>query len=442
MRTLNSSDSPSSKHESNQHIGLVLKILMWCVLIALPIMSTGCTTNSNNRSQVSTKINMSSLLAEQGADIIGEVNDAGRQIYVYFIKDSLFKWEEDSTPVRLYNDLSNVSVVDLQFDFDESGANLKKNKKNLKDVVRDGGFGEETAGDVIFKTQPVKDVFSMYGNWLFIGGDYMANVLNPYEVLDISSYEIEDLRDYTHKPMTQNGDFTGDVWTGKFSLTGLGLSLILYGEKQQLPGFNNYPANCTMEEWQYTGIPYSEDNYKYDTHFWGTAPIKNSNSVFNINIESIEWRHNTIAVSDVTPLGMNKYYKERDEEIQINIPLIREQERQNEISRILAQSVYLQDVIDAYNSNPTLASKNYPVGKRMIIQVNVPNILPLPSYSSDYRYRMGNNHWYIYTNEEIFVDFEYPKFFVMEVVFRGRSWEDNWHWVYYFSDAKYLLNKN
>lgn len=419
-----------------------------------------------------------------GGKIMGyhETND--KLLMVYSQENTLYHWDVDSLPQKLYEHPEQLFVIQYNLDFTPKGLEVKTTKRTITDIP-DGTAYDYEIEDIIpskatdvFKIVSFENRYRVMGPWIFIGGDYVANIHRPNELLDISYLglsdkiksntfntigEISDLnieipeksyrrRDY---PFVHTKSNDSDVWTGEIdkkedTFSGENdLQLTLYGENHQLPGFQSFQSEYSDWDWATPRMKGSEDPYRDDYHFYALINLSgyNTTTLETPVIGEFHWRNEKISPSVATSKGLQKYYAKR----KADLPELIEEERikaeQENITRIKNQAVSFWDLAEAYEGNTNYGINKYPKGRKYILYVDFDQILR--SNEPRYNYRLVCSRilkdGYFYTNDEFFINQKFPSTGYVECYFDSYSKDyvmfsdEVAKYKFYFTDVKPLL---
>ncbi|MDE5820949.1 MAG: H-NS histone family protein [Paramuribaculum sp.] len=362
------------------------------------------------------------VIATRGGNIIGEATrwDASNEPetrIVYTLGDTLFCWNPRSEePNKLFNNLDQLLVYEFSIDFLKSGAVVKHSVSPIR-KVNAPSYDEESGSDIIvnatdiFKSDNVTNLYHMAGEWIFIGGDFVVNVYEPNKLIDIANFDIDQVEQRFNTKLTQTRWVSSDAWTGyiECDLANDALSISLYGENHQLPGFSTYRHNMPDYEWSFGGSTWSEERYKDDYHF--RADIEIEGSPDDVKFEGIYWRQSKFRPEEMTAIRLQKVYMQREEEVLKQIEEDREKEKQDKIQRIKEQAISFDELAEAYYGNTAYGKQTYPTGRNYILKVGFDEILR--SNISNYSYRFKDHitilkRGYFYSNDHTFASIKFP----------------------------------
>lgn len=390
-------------------------------------------------------------------EVVGYVENGDDIVILYFHGDTLLRWDVDSLAVPLYDVPESLMSGYYTLDTSSGNMRIKFVKRLITDVPDFTNEWTDTpikAVDII-KSAKLNRKFNMLGPWIIIAGDFIANIHNPNELLEISDLGIKDLCEQLNDDLQQAPTEISDIWTGNVDYNSIeGLKLTIYGTKYRLPGFETYAKNIPSDVW-FEGGENSEESYATDYHF--SVPISlgsNSQSLHDFSADELIWRDNSIPMETVSANGMSPYYKERERELQAWMEECRikeeeERKRREEemIQQLKAQSITLWTLVNAYEGNVAYGKSQYPTGKRYIMHVNFDKCLN--SNVSQYKYRFLSDltilkRGYFYSNDDFFISQKFPFSGYIECYFDSYNRDyvgfsdEVCEWTFYFADVKIL----
>ncbi len=172
--------------------------------------------------------------------------------------------------------------------------------------------------------------------------------------------------------------------------------------------------------------------------------------------------HLTQVYSDITPGGGEAFFEEFDD-FDFEIPdfqksnsqkdqtVVQQEIRSASLGQALAQQpteeafvdfvnnnmVDFSDMCDEYN-NPIKAERKYVLGNEIILRIRADKIEPASGNHSYKIYHNAMNTAYIFTNEDSFVELDYPVIVWILAKYKSRYTDDLGYYYYEFTDAQLL----
>lgn len=435
---------------------MIKKYLLAVICLYFLISCTSCFKSTEEKHEERVQ-EIEKAVETRGGHILGKATIWGspKEIesrIVYTQGDTLFCWSTQSDePIKLFNNFDDIKVYEYTIDFTSSGARIIPTITPLTQISipsYDENNEEEIKGTDIFNTVDISNLYRMDGQWIFIGGDFVANIFEPTKLIDISDLGIGEIEKLFNTALPQTRKVYSDVWTGYIDYSGYNsdLKLSLYGENHQLPGFSTYNTKISDLEWGWGGLSNSDERYKNDYHFRVDARIASSPD--DIRIEQVYWRNNAFSPDAMTSTGLQSYYKEREEEVLQQIEEDREQQKQEMIQRIKEQAVSFNELVNAYYGNTAFGRNKYPTGQTYILKVEFESVLS--SNSSRYAYRFKDyktilQSGYFYSNDHSLASMRFPFTGYVSCYFDSYSKDyvmfsdEVYEMTFYFTDTEAVL---
>lgn len=150
----------------------------------------------------------------------------------------------------------------------------------------------------------------------------------------------------------------------------------------------------------------------------------------------------------MTVTGLQKVYKQREEEVLQQIEEDIENEKQEKFQLVKEQSVSFSELVEAYYGNTAYGSQKYPTGRNYILKVEFEQILS--SNFPRYKYRFKDHisileRGYFYSNNDSFASLQFPFTGYVSCYFNSYNKEyvmfsdEVYEITFYFTDTEPIL---